>query len=118
MRTARAGQLLLGLGVLVGVAAGAGLLLGFEPARLPPALLNIAAYKLTFIGALGLIAAGAMVGRYARREETWKAGQLAPGPGKAALGEGVPQFRARGEGREPRESAALRNRPSDTPDSA
>jgi hypothetical protein len=117
MRTARAGQLLLGLGVLVGVAAGVGLLLGFEPARLPPALLNIAAYKLTFIGALGLIAAGAIVGRYARREASWKAGKLAPAPGKAALGEGESAFRAPDEKRESREGAALRNRPSDTPDS-
>jgi hypothetical protein len=110
--------LLLGLGVLVGVAAGVGLLLDFEPARLPPALLNIAAYKLTFIGALGLIAAGALVGRYARREEAWNAGNLAPAPGKDALGEAEAAFPAPDERREPREGAALRNRPSDSPDSA
>ena len=69
MRTSRFGSLLLGAGVLVGVAASIGLLLGFEPASLPPALLNIAAYKLTFLGAFGLLAAGAVVIRYSRREE-------------------------------------------------
>ena len=108
--------MLLGLGVLVGVAAGLGLLLDFEPAKLPPALLNIAAYKLTFVGALGLIAAGAMVVRYARREATWSAGKLAPAPGKAALVEGESAFSALDEKRQPRTSAPLRNRSSDTPD--
>lgn len=63
-----AGSLLLGLGLFVGVAAGIGLLLGFEPARLPAALLNIAAYKLTFVAAGGLLGAGAILVRYARRD--------------------------------------------------
>ena len=69
MSAARVGRLLLALGLLVGCAASVGLLIGFEPARLPPALLNIAAYKLTFISALGLLAAGAVSLRYARRAE-------------------------------------------------
>ena len=47
-RAARIGPVLLVLGLVVGVAAGVGLLLGFEPARLPRELLNIAAYKLRF----------------------------------------------------------------------
>ena len=68
MTLARIGRILLGLGVLVGVAASAGLLLGFEPARLPPAVLNLAAYKLTFAAALGLLAMGALFLRHARRE--------------------------------------------------
>lgn len=68
MAISRAGTLLLTLGVVVGVAASIGLILGFEPSRLPPALLNIAAYKLTFLAAGGLLAAGAIVSRYARRE--------------------------------------------------
>jgi hypothetical protein len=68
MRAARVSGLLLGLGALVGAVAGVGLLVGFEPARLPPALLNIVAYKLTFVAALGLLAAGAVLRRYARRE--------------------------------------------------
>jgi hypothetical protein len=69
MRPTRVGRFLLGLGVGVGVAAGVGLIVGFEPARLPPALLNLAAYKLTFAAALGLLVAGAAVVRYGRREE-------------------------------------------------
>jgi hypothetical protein len=68
MRATHLGAALLWLGVLVGVLAGLGLVLGFEPARLPAALLNIAAYKLTFLAAFGLLAAGAVVQRYARRE--------------------------------------------------
>ena len=69
MPAARLGHLLLALGLVVGCAASVGLLVGFEPARLPPALLNIAAYKLTFIAALGLLAAGAVSLRHARRRE-------------------------------------------------
>jgi hypothetical protein len=67
MRATKAGSLLLALGVLVGAAAGAGLLVGFEPARLPAALLNVAAYKLTFLAAFGLLAAGAVFRRYGRQ---------------------------------------------------
>jgi len=67
MRTGVVGPLLLVLGVVVGTAAGVGLLVGFEPAQLPRALLNIAAYKLTFLAAGGLIAAGALVLKYGRR---------------------------------------------------
>ncbi|HJU75200.1 MAG TPA: hypothetical protein VJ717_15770 [Gemmatimonadaceae bacterium] len=68
MRADRIGRLLLGVGLLVGLAGGVGLLTGFEPARLPAALLNIAAYKLTFLAAFGLLAAGAIFRRYARRD--------------------------------------------------
>lgn len=68
MRAGRIGSVLLALGALVGAAAGVGLLVGFEPARLPAALLNIAAYKLTFLASAGLLAAGALVFRYTRRE--------------------------------------------------
>jgi hypothetical protein len=69
MRARHLGTAFLALGVLVGTAAGVGLLVGFEPARLPAALLNIAAYKLTFLAALGLLAAGAVLARHARRGE-------------------------------------------------
>jgi hypothetical protein len=69
MRNSRFGSLLLALGAIVGAAAGIGLIFGFKPASLPPALLNIAAYKLTFVGAFGLLAAGAVMIRYGRREE-------------------------------------------------
>ena len=70
VQSSRIGNLFLGLGVLVGGAAGVGMLAGFEPSSLPPALLDIAAYKLTFVGAFGLLAAGAVMRRYARREES------------------------------------------------
>ena len=67
MRTSRFGGLLIGVGAAVGVAAVVGLAVGFEPATLPRAILNIAVYKLTFAAAAGLLAAGAVVQRYARR---------------------------------------------------
>ena len=68
MRTSRFGQLLLVVGGAVGVAAVVGLVIGFEPAKLPAALLNIAVYKLTFAAAAGLLAAGAIVRRYGQRD--------------------------------------------------
>ncbi len=79
---------LLTLGVLVGVAAAEGLLVGFEPARLPAALLNIAAYKLTFLAAFGLLAAGAVVARYSRRADERARAGSAPelGSGPAPIG--------------------------------
>jgi hypothetical protein len=68
MRTTRFGTFLLGIGAAVGVAAVVGLVVGFEPARLPPALLNIAAYKLTVAAAVALLAAGAIVLRRGNRD--------------------------------------------------
>lgn len=68
MRTSRFGGLLLATGAAVGVAAVVGIVTGFEPSRLPPALLDIAVYKLTFAAAAGLLAAGAIVRRYAKRD--------------------------------------------------
>lgn len=88
MRAARLGSVLLALGLLVGVVGSVGLLIGFEPARLPPALLNIAAYKLTFVAALALLAAGATFLRCARREETRAPATLAPNNPAMALAEG------------------------------
>jgi hypothetical protein len=69
MRPVHVGRLLLALGLLVGLAASVGLLVGFEPSRLPPALLDLAAYKLTYLAAFGLIAAGAVFVRHARRAD-------------------------------------------------
>ena len=81
---------LLALGVLVGVAAAVGLLLGFEPARLPAALLNLAAYKLTFLAAFGLLAAGAVVARYSRRSDERASADARPGLVSAAAPGGAP----------------------------
>ena len=78
MSAARFGRLLLALGLLVGCAASVGLLVGFEPARLPASLINVAAYKLTFIAALGLLAAGAVSLRHARRAATRSVGPATP----------------------------------------
>jgi hypothetical protein len=93
MRTSRFGQLLLVVGGSVGVAAVVGLVLGFQPARLPDALLNVAVYKLTFAAAAGQLAAGANVDRYARHtgEGTLGREEHKPlsGAADAALGEGA-----------------------------
>ena len=78
MSAARVGRLLLALGLLVGCFACVGLLVGFEPALLPPALLNLAAYKLTCIAALGLLAAGAVALRSARQSEPAKRDARSP----------------------------------------
>jgi hypothetical protein len=67
-KTGRFGGLLLATGAAVGVAAVVGMVTGFEPSRLPPALIDIAVYKLTFAAAAGLLAAGAIVRRYAKRD--------------------------------------------------
>ena len=69
MRPGRFGGFLLATGAVVGVVAVIGLVTGFEPSRLPPALLDVAAYKLTFLAAAGLLAAGAIVRRRANRDE-------------------------------------------------
>jgi hypothetical protein len=89
MRAARIGPILLALGLVVGVAAGVGLLVGFEPAQLPRELLNIAAYKLTFLAAAGLLAAGALVLRYERRQSSTNAVDSYRGHDAAALSEGA-----------------------------
>jgi len=68
MKTGRFGGLLLATGAAVGVAAVVGIVTGFQPSRLPAALIDIAVYKLTFAAAAGLLAAGAIVRRYAKRD--------------------------------------------------
>jgi hypothetical protein len=80
--------------VLVGVAASVGLLTGFEPARLPPAMLNIAVYKLVFISALAILAVGAVVLRHARRGKDWRGNAQRP------TGSVAPNVRMYREGRE------------------
>lgn len=79
----RLGDALIGLGAVVGVLAIGALTGGFEPSRLPPALLNLAAYKLAFVAAAGLLVVGAVVSRLSRRVDPPKdaaAAQLPPAP--------------------------------------
>ncbi len=69
MRLSKLAAFCFGLGLFIGGAASAGLLVGFEPSRLPPALLDIAAYKLAFIASFALFGVGAVLTRHARRED-------------------------------------------------
>ena len=69
MRLSKLAAFCFGLGLFIGGAASTGLLVGFEPSRLPPALLDIAAYKLAFIASFSLFGVGAVVARHARRAD-------------------------------------------------
>jgi hypothetical protein len=85
MRLDRFGGILLVTGAIVGVIAVVGLAVGFEPSQLPPKLLDIAAYKLTFGAAAVLLAVGAMVRRHVRAaEHEQNAPQPAPSRGASA----------------------------------
>jgi hypothetical protein len=84
MRTSRLGGFLLAVGAAVGVVAFVGLATGFEPSRLPPALLDIAAYKLTIAAAAGLLVVGAMIRRRGLREEARSDGARARDTAHAA----------------------------------
>jgi hypothetical protein len=64
MRLDRVGGILLATGAIVGAVAVVGMAVGFEPSQLPPRLLDIAAYKLTFGAAVGLLAIGAIMRRH------------------------------------------------------
>jgi len=66
MRATRLSTILRALGLTVGLAAGAALLLGFDTTRISPFLIKVAIFKLSFIAALALLAAGAMLGRRAK----------------------------------------------------
>jgi hypothetical protein len=115
MRPAHVGRLLLALGLLVGTAASVGLLVGFEPSRLPPALLDLAAYKLTFAAALGLLAGGATFLRYARRSaarEAEASATAAPSrvPGSDRLGLRQPAPPAAGMRAQPEHSREVADR--------
>jgi hypothetical protein len=67
MRSAWFGNVLLAAGVVAGVAAVLGLAVGFEPSKLPAALVDIAAYKLAFGAAAGLLVVGAWIRRSSKR---------------------------------------------------
>lgn len=64
----RFGDLLLGLGLVVGIGAIVGYELDIIPS-LPPAVLKLVLYKLIFAGGVGLLVAGAFIRRLASRIE-------------------------------------------------
>ncbi len=70
-------------GVVVGSIAIIGYAFDLVP-RLPESVLKLVIYKLTFIGALGLVIFGAIIGRLARKPDM-PAGQAAVGPEAAPL---------------------------------
>jgi hypothetical protein len=66
VRASAISKLLLIVGAVVGAAAGVALALGVRLDRLPSWMITVGMYKLVFIAAGGLLAAGAMLGRAAR----------------------------------------------------
>lgn len=68
----------LGLGVGIGVLGAIGLATGFRPSRLPAGLLDISVYKLTFIAAICVMAAGAFVRRVERTRRKSEDGAVRP----------------------------------------
>ena len=79
----RLGSLLMALGLIIGLLLGIGVIAGVKVAGVP-LLMAIGLGKLTFVGAIGLMAAGAAVRRLAQRQ---KQRQLAVGRLGDALGE-------------------------------
>ncbi|MEO7999974.1 MAG: hypothetical protein ABI852_21155 [Gemmatimonadaceae bacterium] len=77
MRRSTLSSLLLISGVTVGVVATVALFAGFEPAPLSPTIVKIALYKLAFIGSGTLLIAGAVIGRWARRNQLIDANESA-----------------------------------------
>jgi hypothetical protein len=71
----RIGDLLLGLGLVVGIGAIVGYELDIIPA-LPPAVLKLVLYKLIFVGGVGLLVAGAFIRRLASRIEATNVGSV------------------------------------------
>ena len=69
-------------GVILGSVAILGFALDLMPS-LPAPVLKLVIYKLTFIGALGLVFFGAIMGRLARNQE--KPPRIASGDGRAEL---------------------------------
>jgi hypothetical protein len=85
----RFASILLGLGATIGVVGAIGLAIGFQPSRLPSALIDISVYKLVFVAAAAVLAAGAVVRRAERRFRS--ADHSAAAERRAAeLGEGDP----------------------------
>ena len=89
MRFTTLSKALLILGALVGTLAGLAMVLGLRLDQLPPWMITVGMYKLTFMAAAGLFVAGALIGRAARRRATRPAElneadriqpQIPPGP--------------------------------------
>jgi hypothetical protein len=91
MGDSRIGKLMMAMGGTLGVGAGLALILGLKPSRLPPALLDIAAYKLIFISVAVLMAAGAAIRRYARQTTSTHEGSYPAERPLPALDEGQAQ---------------------------
>jgi len=70
MRFRTLSKALLILGALVGTVAGLAMALGLRLDQLPPWMITVGMYKLAFIAAGGLLVAGALLGRAARRSAT------------------------------------------------
>lgn len=64
----RLASICVAVGACVAALGVLGVALGLRPSALPSAMLDVAAFKLVFVAAGGLIAAGAVLGRVARRE--------------------------------------------------
>ena len=70
MRFTTLSKALLILGALVGTVAGLAMALGLRLDQLPPWMITVGMFKLAFIAAGGLLVAGALLGRAARRSAT------------------------------------------------
>jgi hypothetical protein len=66
MRIATVGMVLRVAGLIVGLAAIAAIVMRVDVTHLSPFFVKVAIYKLTFIAALVLLVAGAVLGRRAR----------------------------------------------------
>jgi hypothetical protein len=73
----RLGSLLMALGLVIGLVLGIGTIAGIKVAGVP-LLVAIGLGKLTFVGAIGLMAAGAGVRRLALRERRRQLASGAP----------------------------------------
>ncbi len=97
----RAANLCMAVGAAVAVLGVIGFTLGFRPSALPSALLDIAVFKLVFIAAGGLVVAGAVLGRSARREADRHNSQAAPDRVPENLQAGAPDLASRSPAQEP-----------------
>lgn len=85
MSLSRVSRVLLGMGVTLGVAAVAAMALDLR-VNIPDWMFQVAMIKLAVIGSLGLLGAGAVLGRHAKRRNSL------PDPDPRALSEGSPDF--------------------------